>query len=380
MGNRVLFYDDSYVFGGHEVMTLQIIKELLSYGDLQIGFMYFEGNKKIANEVHGLATQGLNLYPVKYSSRSPYLFRLPFEIRQIIKISEQMSNINPSLVVLAAGWVEICLKGILSANRAGLDTLTYVPLTQSAREMKARFGWLRDVFHNKLYSLPDGWITITDFNAASIKRKGGRGEVHTVRNGIDTRKLRILPKNEARTHYGVPEDKFLVGLVGRLSSRQKGQDLLIKMVSHFRRELKDFQFLIVGNGPDKHIIEKLIESHNLSKLIKMIDWENDISWIYSALDMLVLPSRFEGFPLVILEAMFYKIPIIASDIEGTEILSEGWRFKNGDHKDFGEKVLKASSERNGELLEKNRRVLIENYTLKQMGESFHSILIERLSR
>jgi glycosyltransferase involved in cell wall biosynthesis len=102
--------------------------------------------------------------------------------------------------------------------------------------------------------------------------------------------------------------------VGRMTPRHKGFDLLIKAFSIFARHNNEWKLNIVGDGPEKDNLQKLINENHLSDRITIYPFTKNIQKYYSSASVYVLSSRWEGFPLVLMEAISHGLPVIASDI------------------------------------------------------------------
>ncbi len=126
------------------------------------------------------------------------------------------------------------------------------------------------------------------------------------------------------------QKKFLA--IGRFSPMHKGFDLLIQAFALFAQKNQDWQLDIVGDGPEKDQLAQMISENNLEKRVQLHPFTNEIQTYYSTASIYVLSSRWEGMPLVLVEAMSHGLPIIASDIPTCqEVLGKfGLFFKNGD--------------------------------------------------
>ena len=120
--------------------------------------------------------------------------------------------------------------------------------------------------------------------------------------------------------------------VGRFSPQHKGFDLLIQAFGIFAKKDQEWQLDIVGDGPEKEKFQQLIYENKLEKRITLHPFTNDIQQYYSSASVYVLSSRWEGFGLVLVEAMAHGLPIISSDLPSSkDILGYfGLFFKNGD--------------------------------------------------
>ncbi|MDD4404956.1 MAG: glycosyltransferase [Parabacteroides sp.] len=135
--------------------------------------------------------------------------------------------------------------------------------------------------------------------------------------------------------------KFLA--VGRMSEGHKGFDVLIKAFAIFAKENNDWNLEIVGDGPEKGLLESLIKEYKLSNRIIISPFTNNIEDKYANASIFVLSSRWEGFGLVLLEAMAHGLIIISSELPTTkEILSNqigAFFFQNENYKDLASKMI-----------------------------------------
>ena len=127
-------------------------------------------------------------------------------------------------------------------------------------------------------------------------------------------KARVIPNCKSFVSYGkskLNSSKFLA--IGRLTS-QKGFDLLIKAMSIFAKANNSHTLDIIGEGPDKRRLSRLVKKHNLSDRVNINEIKEDLREVYLSYDAFLMSSRYEGFGLVTLEAMECGLPVIAFDI------------------------------------------------------------------
>ena len=138
------------------------------------------------------------------------------------------------------------------------------------------------------------------------------------------------------------QKKFLA--VGRFSPKHKGFDLLIQAFALFAQKNQDWQLDIVGDGPEKDQLAQMIFENNLEKRVQLHPFTNEIQTYYSTASIYVLSSRWEGMPLVLVEAMSHGLPIIASDIPTCqEVLGDfGLFFKNGNIQELAQRLEDAT--------------------------------------
>jgi glycosyltransferase involved in cell wall biosynthesis len=145
--------------------------------------------------------------------------------------------------------------------------------------------------------------------------------------GCDLSKFRPclpLQKEDAKKVLGLPNDKFTLMFVGRIKYL-KGLDVLFDALSKFKETSQIF-LLIIGDGPDrKALVERSLRGILKDRVVWCGQKKNDeLPQWYAAADAFVLPSRREGTPTVILEAMASGTPIVASKVGGIpEVISDG---------------------------------------------------------
>ena len=145
---------------------------------------------------------------------------------------------------------------------------------------------------------------------------------------------------------GVPSEgtskTFLA--VGRFSRQHKGFDLLIEAFHLFAQKDQEWKLDIVGEGVEEDLYRDLIKKFSLEKRVTIHPFTNQIQDYYSKAQVYVLSSRWEGMPLVLVEAMSHGLPIVTSDIPvSQEILGDfGLYFKNGDIEALAERLEEAT--------------------------------------
>ncbi|MBW1613078.1 MAG: glycosyltransferase [Deltaproteobacteria bacterium] len=105
---------------------------------------------------------------------------------------------------------------------------------------------------------------------------------------------------------------------------EKGFEYLVETLPDVLREYPDARFLIVGEGPLRDKLKVKSEELSVEDKVVFTGFRSDIKEILSAVDLLVVPSLLEGFPMVTLEAMAMAKPIVATNIDGiTEQITDG---------------------------------------------------------
>jgi len=132
--------------------------------------------------------------------------------------------------------------------------------------------------------------------------------------------------------------------IGRFTPQHKGFDILIKAFEQFVKNNREWTLDIVGDGPEREALQILITERHLEQRIIIHPFTNNIQQYYSAASIYVLSSRWEGMPLVLVEAMSHGLPIVTSDLPVCkEIMGDfGLYFKNGDTTELAQRLEEAT--------------------------------------
>ena len=172
----------------------------------------------------------------------------------------------------------------------------------------------------------DGIVVLSKSDASLFRDNLGL-ECMTIYNP-----LTLEPRGKASSEY----KKFLA--IGRFSPKHKGFDLLIKAFANFAQTDSDWTLEIVGEGEEEFIYRQLIIENHLEKRVKLCPFTKDIQRHYAGASVYVLSSRWEGQPLVLVEAMAHGLPIVSSELPVAKELLEGRGcgifFKCGDIDDM----------------------------------------------
>jgi len=144
-------------------------------------------------------------------------------------------------------------------------------------------------------------------------------KVTVIRNGVSIERLQRSRDPALRQALTAGSDDFVFLTTARLDA-QKGLDVLLRAA----RSVNGARFVIVGSGPERARLEAEAATLGLGGRVVFLGQRDDVPALLAASDAFVLPSRFEGTPLALLEAMAVGKPVIASAIPGTdEVVVDG---------------------------------------------------------
>jgi glycosyltransferase involved in cell wall biosynthesis len=220
----------------------------------------------------------------------------------------------------------------------------------------------------------------------AVARHVGVGE----RTAREVEQLLGLPVGTVRTiHNGVPDEPLeaherpfpgpVVGAVGRLEP-QKGFDVLLRAL----RDVPQASAVIVGDGEHRDELHTLADRLGIGERVRWIGWRDDRRSYLPWFDVFVLPSRFEGFPLALLEALLAQKAVVASEVgsvaeavlpDQTGLLvppDDPAALAAGIRKLLGDEALR------GRLGAAGRELVRSNFTASHMARSFESLYAEIL--
>lgn len=214
-------------------------------------------------------------------------------------------------------------------------------------------------------------VTISSYGRSQVMRWSAVedwGKVKVVRCGVDESFLALTDQCIKPIN-----PKFCA--VARLSP-QKGIPLLIDAAAELRRRGRDFRLTLVGDGELRKEIAEMIDAHELTDFIELTGWADSDTVIrhLQASRALVLPSFAEGLPVVIMEALALRRPVIVTAIAGTPELVDqacGWLIPAGSVGDLVaamEEALDASPEQLAKLGETGRSRVMELHNSRTNGK------------
>ncbi|MBC7250916.1 MAG: glycosyltransferase [Anaerolineae bacterium] len=215
------------------------------------------------------------------------------------------------------------LYGTLAARLAGVPVVISTKHNDDAFRRRGFYAWLDRAlarsqsriitishhlkrFYTEVEGLPADKLVIIHYglDAGTFLRGTGEG-------------------TEMRAELGVPNDAPLVGVVGRLTE-QKGHTYLLDAFAVVVQELPTARLLVVGDGELRPALARQVVRLGLQDSVTFAGRREDVPRIMTALDVLVMPSLWEGFGLVLLEAMAAGKPIVASRVSAIpEIVVDG---------------------------------------------------------
>ena len=206
------------------------------------------------------------------------------------------------------------------------------------------------------------------------------GEVHIMKNAINTEAFTYNEeiRTAKRKELNIGPTSTVIGSVGRLSY-QKNSDFIVDIFAKFHERNSKSVLILVGVGDLLDKINEKINQYNLYDCVQLLGSRNDVNEIMMAMDFFLLPSRFEGLPIVMVEAQCVGLPCLVSDTITKEIaLSKGAQYislnKTADEwADILDKTSHDSKRVSGKEIVKNKGYEIDSAS-KDLEEYYTKIL------
>ena len=152
-------------------------------------------------------------------------------------------------------------------------------------------------------------------------------KVTLIHNAVDLDKLSPASapgfRQKWRRTWGLPPDSLVVGGIGR-QHYQKNFPLFLEVAAEVCTKFPDAMFVVAGDGPDRESLEDLSRKLGIASKVRFLGYVKELRELYSVMDLLLFPSRFEGTPLTVLGALAMGVPVVASRVDGiAETLEDG---------------------------------------------------------
>ena len=167
-------------------------------------------------------------------------------------------------------------------------------------------------------------------------------------NGINTEAFKYIPTVRAQVRNELQlNEKFVIGNVGRFTP-QKNHEFLIELFCKIKEKKKNAVLMLVGEGPLMLHIQEMAKEKNISKSVLFLGAKKNVNELYQAMDVFVLPSLWEGFGIVNIEAQTAGLRCVVSDVVPEEVNLTGNVIRHNLNDPMGlwvEEILNTSIER-----------------------------------
>jgi glycosyltransferase involved in cell wall biosynthesis len=353
---RLVAYTDNVELGGADISMAHVLARLDPSIDVTVVGVAPAIVERVAASRDGSATRILPRPRTGHDWTS-----LRAHVQAIREIGPDIVHAN-----LSSPWsCQYCIAGAGLARRArvvAVYQLAVPPISKAQRRAKR-------------------------LTARAVDRHVGVGE----RTSRQVEALVSLPAQSVLTiHNGVPDKQHaeaerprpgpVVGAIGRLE-RQKGFDELIRALAL----IEEVTLVLIGDGSERRSLEELADSVGVADRVVWLGWTDDARSYLGAFDVFAIPSRYEGFPLALLEALLARSAVVATDVgsvaEAVRDGQTGLLVPVDDHRRLADGIrrLLADAELRRRLGEQGRRLVLDHFTADHMTRAFERLYGELLS-
>lgn len=316
---KILFIITKSEIGGAQKYVLD-----MASGAKNAGFAVAVASEQNSYFYEILTELGIEFIEIKNLQRSinPALdAKLLFELIKIIrKEKPDVAHLNSS---------KIGALGAIAAKMARVPRIVFTAHGWAFRDPRQAWERYAIIAVSRLAALfQDKIICVSDYDReAALKYKiAPASKLVAIHNGINIKKLNLLSGKEAREKLGIDEKNLVVGTIANFYKTKSLDTLVLAAISavHLSPIIK---FVIIGDGPEKSKVEELIKKYRLEKYFLLTGALKNASQYLKAFDIFVMPSKKEGLPYALLEAMAAKTACVASAVGGIPEIIEN--EKNG---------------------------------------------------
>jgi len=309
---KALAIIDAIELSGPGKGLLQLVESAREHQvEILIANFTYEGRRSLFNEA--AAARGIRCVPLHTRAR--------FEMR-VLRQLEQLVR-DESIDIIQSHSFKPLIYALLLRKRLRMPWLAFA------------HGWtnetwrvrINNALERRLLRYADHVIVLSEVLEKDLRAHGRRGPLSLVLNAIT--QLPPAPTAEqraaARARFGLRAQDWAMACVGRLS-HEKAQDVLLEALPELQpRAGTSAVLLLAGDGPYRARFEALVPALAGRVDVRFLGHVSDVSAVYDACDLLVMPSRSEGTPNAILEAMSHGLPIVATRVGSVPIMVEAGR-------------------------------------------------------
>jgi len=330
--------------GGTEIQTLNLARVLVSAGYHVTICCYYEYDVGIVRKFEAV---GAEVLLMKYE-RISGLWHLA---KGLIRFFKEKKPDIVHVQYIAPGLIPI-----LAAKLSGIPTVfatVHQPGIPYGLKVKLflRIGSsLCKTFFCVSKSVEKSWFGNSEiFNPKNVNRKR---QHFTIYNAVDVSAITHAVGSANLDHLIMTlalDGCHVVGIAGRLR-KEKGQAILLDAMSQVIKKVPEVKIVVIGDGPDRKQLETRAETLGIADHILWLGIKEpeETLQLYSIMDVVVVPSLFEGFGLTAAEAMASGLPVVASDVDGLrEVIKDGvtgYLVPFGDSNEMAKRLIELLSD------------------------------------
>lgn len=300
--------------GGIETFLMNVYRKI-DREQIQFDFLahYGKENADYNEEIRSMGGRIYEMPAIKTPEGARYhmFFKYRKALNEFFAEHQEYNVIHGHMTNTAAIYMPI-------ARKHGVEYR--IAHSHQGKAMNGLAGFVTDLMSAPIPKLSTHWFACSEAAAQWIfsQKSIDEGKVTMVKNGIDTARFAYSPqvRREVREELGVG-DSFLIGHVGNFHY-PKNQAFLLEVMKEMLVQRPDTRLCLVGFGIDREPVMQKAQEMGLGDRVLFPGVRKDINRLMQAFDLFVLPSFFEGLPLVSVEAQTAGLPCLFSDAVSAE--------------------------------------------------------------
>jgi len=332
--------------GGAEILLFNLIKGL--------------GNKKYEHHVYCFGNDGPLRERLSSLGASVYLGKQRASAKNPIRFILSLSLLVKDLLgFIKINNIKIILSHLLPANELAIAVgkLAGIPVFPTVHSPKA-FVDERRLLDSRVhmikaldmvtYHAAERVLVVSEEIREVVRRifRISNSKISLLRNGI-VFDDGFMPTVDFEKEFPHSDGKFKIIAVGRLAPSKSFDTLIRSIPIVIERGLKNLIVLIVGTGEERQKLEQLIDDLGVGNAVHLLGLRHDVINLLKSSELFVMPSRYEGLSMAMIEAMACGLPIIGSDIRGLKDYitddEDGLLFSVDNHVSLSASILKIGS-------------------------------------
>ena len=307
------------------------------------------------------------------------------DIKAVLKVRKILKQITPDIVYLhsskagAIGRIALAFNFKVKILYNAHGWYFNAQISDKKKKMFAIIEKILAIKTNKIIN-----ISKSEYESALKYKIAPEKKMCIIENGIDFTKFENNDKyrEETRKKYHIANNEVVIGVVGRLTE-QKDPMTMIKAFELVHKENNNTKLMYVGSGELEEEVKRYAKEKNILDKVIITGWVNNVEQYIPAFDIAVLPSKWEGFGLVIIEYMACDKPIVASNVGGiADIIrnkENGLLCKPDNDKEIYKKIIYMinNEEFAKEIIDKNIKYRME-YDIGQLIKKYDELFNEEL--
>ncbi len=327
-----------------------------------------------------------------------YIYFLPWKNQMVDTLKSEGGKVtcfsasnNLKLLQQYSGVIEYCKKQKIDLIHCHLPWSgflgriihfkTKLPVVYTEHNIQERYHFATKWLNKISFNFQSLALGVSEDVTRSIKENIiPRIPVQTLLNGVNTKNFQrnVEKGNAVREKYGIPRNALVIGNIAVFREQKCIPDWL-KVFQEIKKKYPDVYGVLVGAGPKEEEIKALIEELKLTERVFLTGLQTDTISYFSAMDIFMMSSAFEGLPIALLEAMSMKCAVVSTKAGGVvEVISapeNGLLCEVGDINCLAEKATKLIENKTyREELQLEARSRVENkFSLEAMVQKLQQI-------